>query len=231
MASATHTIITLNRVPNNTLQQTSSPDITTVSNTLYNGISWIGQNALSSGHLPFITTINIRHDYRQQQYRRTFTNYKTADWAQFTEDTESAFAQTTIPIYLHTANRIFTSIILMADKHNIPKGKMHNYYRLLPDHIVCKIAQRNNMMRENTWNHSHNTHIIWKTIHGLSNIARPPTLNTFITFNNKITTSPKNIKTVTNQHSSHTHEVHRKLHQGTQSIHLIQKPHIHATSI
>ena len=64
--------ITLNtntptRVPNTTLQQTSSLDITTVSNTLYNRTSWTTQHALSSDHLPIITTITIRHDYRLQQ--------------------------------------------------------------------------------------------------------------------------------------------------------------------
>ena len=64
--------ITLNtntptRVPNTTLQQTSSPDITTVSNILYNRTSWTTQHALSSDHLPIITTINIRHDYRLQK--------------------------------------------------------------------------------------------------------------------------------------------------------------------
>ena len=114
-----------------------------VSNTLYNRTSWTTQHALSSDHLPLITTINIRHDYRLQQNRRTFTNYKRADWTQFTEDTESAFAQTNI----HTAN---TNIILMADKHNIPKGKMHSHSRLLPEDIVCKITQRNNTRRANT---------------------------------------------------------------------------------
>ena len=51
-------------------QQTSSPDITTVSNTLYNRTSWTTQHALSSDHLPIITTINIRHDYRLQQNQR-----------------------------------------------------------------------------------------------------------------------------------------------------------------
>ena len=54
---------------------------------------------------------------------QTFTNYKKADWTQFTEDTESTFAQTTIPSNIHTANINFLNIILMADKHNIPKGK------------------------------------------------------------------------------------------------------------
>ena len=59
--------ITINKnsptsVPNTTLQHTSSPDITTVSNTLYNRTSWTTQHALSSYHLSIIAIINIRHD-------------------------------------------------------------------------------------------------------------------------------------------------------------------------
>jgi hypothetical protein len=147
--------ITLNtntqtRVPNSTLQQTSSPDITTVSNTLYNRTSWTTKHALSSDHLPIITTINIRHNYRLQQYRRTYTNYLKADWTQFTKDSEDVFSQTTIPTDIHTANRIFTNIILLADKHNIPKGKMHDTCKLLPDHIVCKVEHRNSIRKANT---------------------------------------------------------------------------------
>ena len=46
--------------------------------------------------------------------------------------------------HTHTAN-----IILMIDKHNIPKGKMHSNFRLLPEDIVCKITQRNNIRRAN----------------------------------------------------------------------------------
>ena len=122
----------------------------TGSNTLYNRTSWTTQHALSSDHLPIITTINIRHDYILQQNRRTFTNYKKADWTQFTEDIESAFAQTTIPTNIHTANRIFTNILLMADKQYIPKGNMPSNCRLLPEDIVCKITQRNNIRRANT---------------------------------------------------------------------------------
>ena len=51
--------------------------------------------------LTIITTINIRHDFRLQQNRQTYTNYRKADWTQFTEDTESAFAKTTIPTNTH----------------------------------------------------------------------------------------------------------------------------------
>ena len=109
----------------------------------------------------------------------------------------------------------------MAGKHNIPKGKMHSNCRLLPDHIVCKIPQRNNIRRANTchpalkllneeitsdiqkhkqklWKehldaHWDDRHIHWKTIYGISNRALPPTLNTDITFNNKIATTPIHI--------------------------------------
>ena len=70
------------RVPNTAFQQTSSPDITTVSNTMYNQTSWQTHHALSSDHLPIMTTINIRHNFRLQTYRRTFTNYKKANWTQ-----------------------------------------------------------------------------------------------------------------------------------------------------
>ena len=39
----------------------------------------------------------------------------------------------------------------MAHKHNIPKGKMPSNCRLLPEDIVCKIQQRNNIRRANTF--------------------------------------------------------------------------------
>ena len=84
-----HIILNTNtptRVPNTTLQQIYSPDITTEFNTLYNWTSWITQHALAY-HLPIITTINKRHDYKLQQHQRTFTNYKKADRTHFTEDT------------------------------------------------------------------------------------------------------------------------------------------------
>ena len=62
ISSSDHITLNTNtptRVPNTTLQQTSSPDITTLSNTLYNSTSCTTQRALSSDHLPIITTINI----------------------------------------------------------------------------------------------------------------------------------------------------------------------------
>ena len=195
--------------------------------------------------------MNIRHDNILQQNRRTFTNYKKADWTQFTEDTKYAFAQTTIPTNIHTANKIFTNMILMADKHDIPKGNMHCNCRLLPEDIACKITQGNNTRRANTcdpalkllneeitsdiqkhnlwkehleahWDHSHNTHILGKTIHGLSNRA-PSTTHNSIPFNNKIANTPNQIancftKQFTNIVKHTTHKTNRSIDRTTQNI-------------
>ena len=128
---------------------------------------------------------------------------------------------------MHTANIIFTNIIRIADKHNIPKGKMHSNCMILPDHIVCKITQRNNIRRANTcdpalkqnlwkeqldalWDHSHNTHNLWKTKHSLSNRAPQPTLNTSITFN-KITTTPKHIANCFTKQFTHINRATHKI--------------------
>ena len=56
-----------------------------------------------------------------------------------------------IPTNIHTANIMFTNIILMADKQNTPKDKMHSKCRLLSEDIVCEITQRNNIRRANTY--------------------------------------------------------------------------------
>ena len=131
---------------------------------------------------------------------------------------------------------------------------MHSNCRLLPEDIVCKITQRNNIRRANTcdpalkllneeitsdiqkhkqniwkehldahWDHRHNTHTLWKTIHGLSKRAPPHTLNTSITFNNKIATTPTHIancftKQFTNTVKHATHKTNRHINRATHNI-------------
>ena len=71
------------------------------------------------------------------------------------------------------------------------------------------------------WDHRHNTHIRWKTIHGLANRAHPPTLTTSITLNNKIANTPKHIancftKQFTNNVRHATHTTDRYIDRSTQ---------------
>ena len=90
-------------------------------------------------------TYNITTEYNKTD---RLTNYKNADWTQFTEDTDSAFAQNTTQ-HTHYHNQQF--FLQTSYKHNIPKGKKHSNCRLLPEDIVCKITQRNNIRKANTW--------------------------------------------------------------------------------
>ena len=62
------------------------------------------------------------------------------------EDTDNVFAQTTISTNIHTANIMFTNIILMVDKQNMPKGKIYSNCWPLHEHLVCTITQRNNII-------------------------------------------------------------------------------------
>ena len=116
----------------------------------------------------------------------------------------------------------------MTDKHNIPKGKMHSNCRLLPEDIVCRITQRNNIRKANTCDpvlklYRRNTHIPWKTIHGLSNRTPPTTHNNSITCNNKIANTPKHIancftKQFTNTVKHATHTTNRSIDRAPQNI-------------
>ena len=78
----------------------------------------------TTGHCGQLNTHYHQTTYPQSTYDMT-TDYNKTDRLSPTTrkkldtihgDTESAFAQTTI----HTADIIFTNIILVADKHNIP---------------------------------------------------------------------------------------------------------------
>ena len=69
--------------------------------------------------------------------------------------------------------------------------------KLLNEEITSDIQKhKQNIWKEHLdahWDHRHNTYTLWKILHGLSNRAPPHTLNTSITFNNKIATTPKHI--------------------------------------
>ena len=188
------------RKPTNNNQQQTSPDITTTADHTYRNTTWTTLNELTSDHLPIIITLNTKTNYKLHQNKATYTNYNKADWQSFTQEIEEALQDTPITDNVHTANKILTNIILSADKHHIPKGKIHNKSKLLPDHIRVLIEQRNALRTQDPthpdleqmnanidnhiqthktdlwkehldkdWSHKHDTHVLWKTVAGLSN--------------------------------------------------------------
>ena len=206
------------RVPNTTLQQTSSPRCLTHFTTGHRGQLNTHYHQTTCPYLPQLT-YDMTTDYNKTDGLLPSTRKQIGHNLQKTQSPLSL--RPPYPPTYTLPTEFSQIIILMADKQNIPKGKMHSNCRLLPEDIVCKITQRNNIRRANTgdpalkllneeitsdiqkhkqniwkehldahWDHRHNTHTLWKTIHGLSNRAPSHTLNTSITFNNKIATTP-----------------------------------------
>ena len=137
------------------------------------------------------------------------TDYNKTDLTQFTEDTESVFAQTTIPTQRNNIRRANTCDPALT---------------LLNEDITSDIQKhKQNIWKEHLdahWDHMHNTHTLLKTIHGISNRAPPHTLNTSITFNNKIATTPKHIancftKQFANTVKHATHKTNRHIDRAT----------------
>ena len=74
-------------------------------------------------HLPIITTIYIRHNYRHDNKMGGLSpTTKKLSGKQFTEDTNSVSTITTNVV--HTANIRVTNFILMSENHNLPEDKI-----------------------------------------------------------------------------------------------------------
>ena len=102
--------------------------------------TWKTIHALNSDHLPILLTIQTDNKHTIQQNRRSYTNYRKADWDNFTQDTEYAFTAIQPPTDIHYANKTFTNILYQACKKHIPVGRIRNTEKLLPQPIRNKIA-------------------------------------------------------------------------------------------
>ena len=91
--------ITLNtntptRIPPHTNQQPTSPDITTITNSLQRNTDRTTMQALSSDHLPILINYKTKTNYKIQQHHRIYTNYNKANWQEFTQEIEQTLTNT-----------------------------------------------------------------------------------------------------------------------------------------
>jgi hypothetical protein len=124
-------------------QQPTSPDITTVTDHLHRHITWSTVPGLTSDHKPILIELNTKTKYKLVQLRQTYTNYKRANWTEYTKQIEDDLTDVPPPNDVHTANKILTNLILRADRHHIPKGRINNKIKLLPQEIRNSIKTRN----------------------------------------------------------------------------------------
>ena len=125
-------------------QRPTSPDLTIIPISFQSKTTWQTITDLSSDHLPILTTIHMKTNLNPSNNNKTFTNYKKADWTQFTNYIETQLQNNiTDDQNPHQINKIITNTIIDADKKFIPKGNIKHKHQPLPANIRNKIQSRN----------------------------------------------------------------------------------------
>jgi hypothetical protein len=124
-------------------QQPTSPDITTATDNLHQNMTWKTIQELNSDHMPIKIELNTKTKYRLIRHRHTYTNYKKANWTEYTRQIENNLTDIAPPNDVHLANKIMTNLILSADKHYIPRGRIKDRLKLLPENVRNEIKTRN----------------------------------------------------------------------------------------
>ena len=107
-------------------------------------------DAINSVHKPIAIRYKTKTKFRLTQNRLSYTNYKKADWTNFTRQIEEGLLNANDIQDVHTGNKILTNLILEADKHNIPKGKQRQHNKdILPDDTRQLIIQRDQIKTTN----------------------------------------------------------------------------------
>ena len=89
---------------------------------------WTTMQALSSDHLPILITFKTKTNYKIQQHRRTYINYKRASWQEITQETVQTLANTETPQNTHTATKILTPYSPQTNIYQKGKYTKHTNY-------------------------------------------------------------------------------------------------------
>ena len=110
------------RVPTGTVnnQRASSPDITLISAHLALSVDWSVCTAMTSDHLPIL--VSFDDDSPLPRLRKSYTNYKKANWRAYRDELESLVAQLPQPTSCSSGEKGFRKAIQHAAKHHIPSG-------------------------------------------------------------------------------------------------------------
>jgi hypothetical protein len=117
----------------------SSPDISLAPAHLLPSLTWCAHTSLNSDHLPI--TISFLTDDLPPRARRSFTNFKLADWASFIWVSEDAVSKLEDPTNCARDEQMLRSILLDASRHHIPSGYRKDFVAGLPNsakHLITE---------------------------------------------------------------------------------------------
>ena len=199
------------RLPSNGLS--SSPDLTLISAHLAPDTTWQTHTQLNSDHVPI--SITFDNDNPPTRRKKTYTNFRLADWDAFQAKTERLFSTARDPTSTTEGVKTFNRIINKTSNKTIPTGHRKNcrpglspeLRRLISDRdrlrqqdhndptlpdLNRQITQRTQDEALKTWtehvtscNHTTNPSKFFRLLRSLSGKSTNPPPNQPINFDNK----------------------------------------------
>ena len=211
----------------------SSPDLSIATPHIAIDSEWTTLTTGNSDHLPIVIQLGSVFAMNCPELpRRTFTNFRKADWASFTRYTEERFAEAGLPPSCSNSEKTLRRILLDASKRFIPSGNIPNMIPNLSDSTKQLIRQRDTIRRQHptdnrlpdlnqqinkdidttnrtTWihrtescSHKHNASQFFGLIKELNGKRSRPAPNQPITFRDRIHTGSKDIAKAFNKQFS-----------------------------
>lgn len=136
--------------------QATSPDVSLASLSLLPYASWETTTAFDSDHIPI--TITLKSDIEPVECdKKNYINFRKANWADFTTQTETHFSKLRPPVNIYKAEKAFRSILNKVSKSTIPTGKIRKIIPEIPTEAATLIAERNQLREQNPQSERLNT--------------------------------------------------------------------------
>ena len=121
----------------------SSPDLSIATPHIALDSDWSPSTTGNSDHLPIIIQLGSAFSMEcPDPPRRTYTNFRKANWDEFTAHTEERFAAMEPPISCSTGEYLFRQVLREASNLFIPKGNIPNMIPNLSDSSKRLIRER-----------------------------------------------------------------------------------------
>ena len=117
-----------------------SPDISLASNSLAMNIEWTTESALGSDHIPIGLTLESEITLIEAP-KRTFINFKKADWPSFREELEFTLAKTSFKSAAK-GEETFRKLVTKAASRHIPQGRIKSVIPNFPTEAIKLTKER-----------------------------------------------------------------------------------------
>ena len=133
------------RIFNNT---ETSPDLSLATPNLLPAIYWSTLDALSSDHLPILLSL-VTDIERIKAPKRTYINFKKADWESFRNYIEEKLQQIPLTDNVHKSEKQIRTTIQRAAKRFIPAGRIPLMHNAVDSETAKLIDERNGLRAQN----------------------------------------------------------------------------------